>query len=107
MPYFKCVRCRIRVSAAGAGTDLTDGSCPGCGLSLEPVAQLTEVLGFHSQNLFDATVPPRVAERVTDISGGRAAAEAQLDSDRWLNEGGSLTPEMLAEAVALRVPPRT
>jgi hypothetical protein len=44
---------------------------------------------------------------VTDISGGRAAAEAQLDSDRWLNEGGSLAPEMLAEAVALRIRPRT
>jgi hypothetical protein len=107
VPYFKCVPCKIRVSVAGAGTDLTDGSCPGCGLSLEPVAKLTEVLGFRSPNLFDGAVPPRVAERVTDISGGRAAAEAQLDSDRWLNEGGSLAPEMLAEAVALRVPPRT
>jgi hypothetical protein len=105
VPYFKCVPCKIRVSVAGA--DLTDGSCPGCGMSLEPAATLTEVVGFRSPNLFDAEVPPRVAERVTDISGGRAAAQAQIDSDRWLNEGGSLTPEMLAEAVALEIPPRT
>jgi hypothetical protein len=107
VPYFKCVPCKIRVSVAGAGTDLTEGSCPGCGLSLEPVAELTEIVGFRSPNLFDAAVPPLVAARVTDISGGRAAAEAQLESDRWINEGGSFGPEMLAEAVALEIPPRT
>ena len=107
MPYFKCVPCKIRVSVAVADTDRMDGSCPGCGLSLEPVAKLTEVVGFRSPALFDAAVLPRLAQRVTDISGGRAAVEAQLDSDRWLNEGGSLTPEMLAEAVALDIPPRT
>jgi hypothetical protein len=97
VPYFKCVPCKIRVSAAGAGTNLTDGSCPGCGLSLEPVAKLTEVIGFRSPNLFDASVPPGVAERVSDISGGRAAAQAQLDADQWLP----------AEAVALDIPPLT
>jgi hypothetical protein len=107
VPYFKCVPCKIRVSAAGPGTDLTGGSCPGCGLSLEPVAKLTEVVGFRSPNVFDPALPPRVADRVTDISGGRAAAEALLDADRWLNEGGSLAPELLAEAVALQIPPRT
>ncbi len=107
MPYFKCVPCKIRVSAAGADSNLTDGWCPGCGSALEPVAQLTEVLGFRSPNLLDPAAPTQVAERVTDISGGRAAAEAQLDSDRWLNEGGSLGPELLAKAIALEIPPRT
>jgi hypothetical protein len=107
VPYFKCVPCKIRVSVAGAGMDLAGESCPGCGLALEPVAKLTEVVGFRSPNVFDPALPPRVAEGVTDISGGRAAAQAQLDSDRWLNEGGSLAPETLAEAVALEIPPRT
>jgi hypothetical protein len=92
VPYFKCVPCKIRVSVTGAGAELTDGSCPGCGLSLEPVAQLTEVLGFRSPNLFDASIPPRVAEPVADISGGRAAAQAQLECD------------MLAEALAVDIP---
>ena len=104
MPYFKCVSCRIRVSVAGAGTDLTDGSCPGCGKSLQPVAKLTEVMGFRSPNLYDSSVPPRIAERMSDISGGRAAAEAQLEADRWLDEGGALPPEAIAEAVALPRP---
>jgi hypothetical protein len=96
VPYFKCVPCKIRVSEAGAGTAFTDGSCPGCGLALEPVLKLTEVMGFRSPNLFDDSVPPRVAERVADISGGRAAAEAQLETDRWF-----------AEAIALEIPPAT
>jgi hypothetical protein len=104
VPYFKCVSCRIRVSVAGAGTDLTDGSCPGCGKSLQPVAKLTEVMGFRSPNLYDSSVPPRIAERMSDISGGRAAAEAQLDADRWLDDGGGLPPEAIAEAVALPRP---
>ena len=104
MPYFKCVSCRIRVSVAGAGTDLTDGSCPGCGRSLEPVAKLIDVMGFRSPNLYDRSVPPRIAQRMSDISGGRAAAEAQLDADRWLDEGGALPPDAIAEAVALPRP---
>jgi hypothetical protein len=65
------------------------------------------VLGFRSPNVYDSPVPPRLAERMADISGGRAAAEAHLDADRWLREGGSLSPEALAEAVALPSPPRT
>jgi hypothetical protein len=92
------------VSVAGAATDLTDGSCPGCGQSLEPVAKLAEVMGFRSPNLYDRSVPPRIAERMSDISGGRAAAEAQLDADRWFDEGGALQREAIAEAVALPRP---
>jgi hypothetical protein len=94
VPYLKCVPCKIRVSTAGTGTPLTDGSCPGCGLALEPVVKLTELLGFRSPNLLDPSLDPRVAEPVTDISGGRAVAEAQLESDRWL-----------AAAIALDIPP--
>jgi hypothetical protein len=104
VPYFKCVFCRIRVSASGAATDLTDGSCPGCGQALEPVGKLTEVMGFRSPNLYDSSVPPRIAERMADISGGRTALEAQLDAERWLDDGGSLPPEAIAEAVALPKP---
>jgi hypothetical protein len=101
VPYFKCVSCRIRVYALGAATDLTSGSCPGCGQPLELVAELTDVMGFRSPNLYDSSVPPRIAERMADISGGRVAAEAQLDADRWLDDGGSVQPEAIAEAMAL------
>ena len=106
MPYFKCVPCRIRVVAPATGADAIDGSCPECGLTLEPVARPIEVLSFHSPNLFDAS-GPRAAEPVADITGGRAAAQAALDSDRLLNEGGSLLPELLAQALAVDLPPGT
>lgn len=103
MPYLKCVPCKVRVSGAGPAGELTAGSCPGCGQPLEPVGKLAEVLGYRSPKLHDSPVPARVA----DISGGRAASEAQLDSDRWLDEGGSLSPKALAEAVALPRLPQT
>jgi hypothetical protein len=82
VPYFKCVPCKIRVSESGASTAHTDGACPDCGSRLEPVAELTEVVGFRSPNLLDLSVPP-----------------GQID--RWLDEGGSLGAEPVAEAVAL------
>jgi hypothetical protein len=88
VPYFKCVPCKIRVSAAGAHTALSDGSCPGCGFALEPVADLTEVLGFRSPNLLDPSVPQPIAGRVADISGGR-----------------SVGPEPLADAIAVELLP--
>jgi hypothetical protein len=95
VPYFKCEPCKIRVSAAGAETTLTDGSCPACGSALEPVVHLTEVIGFRSPNLLDPSVPSPVAERVADISGGRAVADAQREADH-----------RLAAAVALELPRR-
>jgi hypothetical protein len=90
VPYVKCISCRIRVSQAGSETELTDGLCPGCGRALEPVASLAELVGFRSPNLHDSSVPARIAARVADISGGRAAAEAALEAQRWLDDGGSL-----------------
>jgi hypothetical protein len=81
VPYFKCVPCKIRVSATGARTALTEGGCPGCGSALEPVAELTEVIGFRSANLLDPPAPG------------------------WLDAGGSLGPEPLPEAVALGLLP--
>jgi hypothetical protein len=62
MPYVKCVPCRIRVSVAGTGTDPTDPSCPGCGLELEPVVKLTEVMGFRYAQPLDDPVPALLAQ---------------------------------------------
>jgi hypothetical protein len=57
--------------------------------------KLTDVLGFRSPNLLDPSAPPGVPRPVADISGGRAIAEAQLETDRWV-----------AAALALDFPPR-
>jgi hypothetical protein len=50
-------------------------------MALEPVADLTEVVGFRRPDALD---DPEI--------------------DRWLDEGGSHRPEPLAEAVALELP---
>ena len=62
MPYVKCVPCKIRVSVTGTGADPTDPSCPGCGLALQPVAHLTEVMGFRFEPPFDESIPARIAQ---------------------------------------------
>ena len=44
--------------------DPTDPSCPGCGFSLEPVAQLTEVMGFRSELPLEEPVPALIAQEI-------------------------------------------
>lgn len=86
MHYFKCAPCKVRVN--GPDMDLIDGRCPSCGQRLEPVRQLTELVGFQSLK------PP----------GPSADPGApQEDLGRWVDEGGSLA----REAVALSVPPES
>lgn len=46
MPHFKCVPCRARFSA-GDRAELVHEVCPECGYLLEPVGDLTEVVGFR------------------------------------------------------------
>jgi hypothetical protein len=101
VPYLKCVPCKVRVSATGADTAVADGSCPSCGSALEPVTDLTEVVGFRSPDLLAPASPAEGAERVADISGGKRVAEAQAEIDRWFDEGGSLGLHPLAKAIAL------
>jgi hypothetical protein len=62
-------------------------------LALEPVGKLTELMGFRALNLLDPVLPRQGAAPVADISGGRAVAEAQLETDRWI-----------AAAIALDIP---
>jgi hypothetical protein len=48
MPHSKCVRCKTRLYSAAASADLVGDLCPGCGSLLEPVGDLTEIVGFRS-----------------------------------------------------------
>jgi hypothetical protein len=83
--------------------------CPGCGSLLEPVGELSEVVGFKSIKSRDQTATGRVpgsyqrlADRVGDIVARRDAtiAPTELDAERWLDDRGSFR----AEAVALPPP---
>jgi hypothetical protein len=112
MPHFKCVACKTRLYSAAGPDDLVGDLCPGCGSLLEPVGNLAEIVGFRSIKSRDGAVensPPgthqRIAARVDDLFARREAtlAEAQLEVGRWLDDGGSCSPE--AEAMALPTKP--
>jgi len=75
MPHYKCTSCRIRLHAVAPDPGRL---CPECGTPLEPVGDLSQLVGCRS---------------VTPEAG----------ADRWLDDGGALAPE--AVAVALPPPP--
>jgi hypothetical protein len=113
MPHFKCVGCKTRLYSAAAPADLVGDLCPGCGSLLEPVGELREIVGFQSIKQRDCAAgdsPPRrhqpIAGRVDALFARRGAllAEARLDSARWVDDGGSSSPETVAEAIALPIP---
>jgi hypothetical protein len=114
MPHFKCVACRTRLYSAAGPDDLVGDLCPGCGSLLEPVGELAEIVGFRAIKQRDSAAddsPPgtheRIAGRVDDFFARREAilAQARLDAGRWVDDGGSFSPEAMAGAMALR-PPR-
>jgi hypothetical protein len=113
MPHFKCVACRARLYSEASPADAVGDLCPGCGSLLEPVGELAEIVGFRSIKPRAgvaaggaAGMHERLADRVDDFHARREAtvAQARLDAARWLDDGGSFSPQAVAEAVALPTP---
>jgi hypothetical protein len=109
MPHFKCLACKTRLYSPAAPADLVGDLCPECGSLLEPVGELAEIVGFRSiryrDGAADDSAPGRhrqIADRVDDTPARREAilAQARLDADRWADDGGSFSPEPVAEAMA-------
>lgn len=109
MSHFKCVACKTRLYSAARPIEGVGDLCPGCGSLLEPVGELAEIVGFRSIKPRDSAAddgPPgrhqRIADRVEDFFARREAiAQARLDAERWIDDGGSFSPEAVAEAMAL------
>lgn len=113
MPHFKCIACKTRLYSAATPADLVGDLCPGCGSLLEPVGELAEIVGFRSIEARDAAADgsrPRrhqpIAGRVDALFARREAflAQARLDADRWVDDGGRFSPETVAQAKALPRP---
>jgi len=109
MPHFKCVPCKARVYRATGGDDLVGGRCPGCGSLLEPVGELGEIVGFRSIDSRGDAAPDthqRIVDQVEDLFARREAAlaRAHVDAERWLDDGGSFSPDAVAAAMALSPP---
>jgi hypothetical protein len=108
MPHFKCVACRTRLHRAAGPAGLVGDLCPGCGSLLEPVSELAELVGFRriqrrrSPAQASSGGLQRLADRVGEIRTRREAHETQapFDASRWLDDGGSFSPEAVADAVA-------
>ena len=102
--HLSCEGCRIRVRASAPEIGLLEGSCPICGAKLRAVPFPSGVMGFRSFDL-DALSeqgssdrPPTPAQPV-DLVARREAALARdgFDTDRWSDEGGSVSGEAVAE----------
>jgi hypothetical protein len=113
MPHFKCVACKTRLYSEAVPADLVGDLCPGCGSLLEPVGELTEIVGFRAiedrGGAADDSPPgthDRIADRVDDFFARREAilAQARLDAERWIDDGGRFSTEAVAEAMALPTP---
>jgi hypothetical protein len=110
MPHFKCEACKTRLYSAGSPADLVGDLCPRCGSLLEPVGELAEIVGFQSIKPRDSAADgggpgtyERLVDRVDDLVAHREAtlAQARLDAERWLDDGGSFSPEAVADALSL------
>jgi hypothetical protein len=113
MPHSKCVACKTRLYSAAGPDDLVGDLCPGCGSLLEPVGELAEIVGFQAIKRRDGAIDDsqpgtheRIAGRVDDFFARRKAilAQARLDAERWIDDGGSFSPEAVAKAMAPPTP---
>jgi hypothetical protein len=88
LPHFKSLACKTRLHSAAGPGDL--------------VGELTEIVGFQSIEDRDGAAD----DRVGDFYARREAilAQARLDAERWVDDGGSFSPEAVAEAMALPTP---
>ena len=107
MPHLKCVPCRTRRYSAASAADEVADLCPDCGTRLEPVDDLTQIVGFQSVKAGEGPQGEGVtsqtpANGVGDLIARRdeILARSWLDTGPWIDEHGSLR----AEAVALPPP---
>src|SRR5947209_8592660 len=108
MPHYKCAACRIRLHVSAKPAELVGDLCPECGLLLEPVLELAELIGFRSIRTVDSAADAvrsnshrRIADGVDDFLTRRATTleRDRIDAESWLNDD-----EPRAAAVALPPP---
>jgi hypothetical protein len=109
--YFKCVTCKARLYTAASPDRLIRDLCPGCGAMLEPVGELAELVGYRSIELRDTAEPQGghgvLIDRFAEVLAAQRArsAQAALDAERWLDDGGSFTGIAAATAAVPPNPP--
>ena len=111
MAHYKCGACRARLQVSGQPAELVGDLCPECGSLLEPVVDLTELIGLRSIQSVDSAADPvrsvshqRIADSVDGFLARRAATleRDRVEAECWLDDAD------LSRAVAMTLPaPRT
>lgn len=79
MVYFKCSACSTRLYGMGSRTGAVGDLCPSCGALLEPVGELSEVVGFRSITPRESGAPGR-HQRIADHVDGFLSRRRRFSS---------------------------
>jgi hypothetical protein len=111
LPYYKCSTCRVRLHVSDVHAEQVGDLCPRCGSLLEPVVEVSELIGLRPIALVDdpgeSTFSPAHSRIADTVEGFLARRVAALERER--SEAGSSDDDGDAPlGVAIAIPtPRT
>ena len=82
MAHSKCLTCRARVWREGDAVDHLGDLCPGCGGPLQPVSDLSELVGFRSLRARPRSVSRALPDRSQRIAAAIRETIARHDAER-------------------------
>ena len=82
MAHSKCLTCRARVWREGNATDHVHDLCPGCGGPLEPISDLSELIGLRSLRSRPRSVRRALPDRSQRIAAEIRETIARHDAER-------------------------
>ena len=90
MAHSKCLACRARVWRDGPAAEHLDDLCPGCGGPLEPVVELSELIGLRSlrarprlEHCRTPDLSARISAQIREtIARKDAERQRRIDSER-------------------------
>jgi hypothetical protein len=80
--HAKCLTCRARVWREGDAVDHLGHLCPGCGGPLEPVSDLSELIGFRCLRARPRSLGRALPDRSQRISAEIRETIARHDAER-------------------------
>ena len=82
MAHSKCLTCRARIWRDGPAAEHLDDLCPGCGGPLEPVVELSELVGLRALRARPRLEHGRTPDLAARISAQIRETIARNDAER-------------------------
>ena len=108
MAHLKCLACETRLHSTDGQADSIGDLCPVCGSLLEPVGDLSEIVGYRviencgSTSHSGASVAGRlIADRVGEIIAQRKLKHARVRLEIERFDADSVSPQVQPLAFAL------